>query len=105
MAKDIEESFQRERKESDPNAGANTYIVGDMVLIDEDALNNRQGKLSKFSGPYIVTATYKADISCNHMVTGKIRIVHMENLKPFFGSREEAYKAALTDDDQIYSYV
>ena len=34
------------------------------------------------------------------MVTGKTRIVHMEKMKPFFGSKEDAYKTALTDNDQ-----
>ena len=87
--------------EKDPSAGVDTYIVGDMVLVDECALNTRKGKLSsRFSGPYIVTSTYKADISCKHIVTGKIKVVHMENLKPFFGSKEDAYRAALTDNDQ-----
>ena len=111
VAKGVQESFQKGRKESNPNAGVNSYLVGDMVLVNEEGLDNRKGKLScKFSGPYIITSTHKADISCKHIVTGKVRTVHMEHLKPYFGSKEEAYKAALTDDNQyvirmIHTYM
>ena len=33
------------------------------------------------------------------MVTGKIREVQMDNVKPFIGSPEDAYRAAMADND------
>lgn len=100
-AKSVQEREQLRRLEADPDAGVNTYKVGDMVLVDHARMGNRKSKLApRWSGPYYIDKTYKADITCRHIVTGKTKVVHMENLKPFFGSPAEAYKAAMVDDDQ-----
>jgi hypothetical protein len=97
-AREVMEAIQLKRKGDDV---MNTYIVGDLVLFDEVSLGRKNAKLTpRYSGPYIVSLVYKSDITCSHIVTGKSRVLHMENIKPYFGSKEDAYKAALVDDDQ-----
>jgi hypothetical protein len=101
VAKEVQAECQRQRMESDEQAGVNAYVVGDMVFVDEMHLGNNRNKLaSRYTGPYVIQKVYKADITCKHIVTGKIREVHMEHLKPFFGTTDDAYRAAMTDDDQ-----
>jgi len=80
----------------------NTYSVGDYVLFDEASRGFRGEKLRpRFSGPYVVVAIHKADVSCQHIVTAVRKTFHMENLKPFVGSLNDAYSAAKADDDQF----
>jgi hypothetical protein len=98
LAKEIQTTEQRKRISMDT---LNTYVVGDYVLFDESSKGFKDQKLrTRYSGPYIVTDVYKADISCKHIVTGKLKVYHMEHLKPFIGSLEEAFDAARSDDDQ-----
>lgn len=80
----------------------NEYQVGDYVLLNTNKMGLRRDKLApNFSGPYVVNAVYKADITIQHIVTNQVKVVHMENIKPFFcDSFEEAYQAALSDNDQ-----
>jgi hypothetical protein len=98
-AKRVQEVEQEKRKLVDIG---NTYVVGDYILFDEVSKGFRPEKLRlRYSGPYVVTAIYKADISCKHIVTGKQKVFHMDNIKMFIGSATEAYEAAKTDDDQF----
>ena len=73
-----------------------------MILLDEVRMGNRRDKLSsRFSGPYTIQYVYKADLTCKHIVTGKVKTVHMDTVKPFFGDSATAFKAAMTDNDQF----
>ena len=91
-----------EQQKRQSGAVLNVYVPGDLVLFDEASKGMRDKKLSsRFSGPYLVTSVYKSDIACKHIVTGKEKVFHMENLKPFVGDFDEAYHAAKTDDDQF----
>jgi hypothetical protein len=97
-AKAVQEKVQLGRKREDP---LNTYVTGDYILFDEKSTGGVTSKLKpRYSGPYLITSVYKSDITCSHIVTGKQRVVHIDNVKPYFGSKEEAYKAAKVDDDQ-----
>ena len=79
----------------------NTYVTGDLILFDESSRGRREEKLKpRYSGPYIITSVHKADVTCSHIVTGKSRTIHMEHVKPFFGSKAEAFQAAKVDDQQ-----
>jgi hypothetical protein len=101
VAKLVQEKEQSKRTMADPDAGVNSYQVGDYVLVDEKKMGTRKSKLiSRWSGPWEVEKVYKADVTLRHIVTGRPRVVHMENLKSFFGDRDEAFSAAKTDDDQ-----
>ena len=80
----------------------NTYCVGDYILVDPSHLKFAESKLSpKLKGPYEVVSTYEADITAKHIVTHEEVTVHMENVKPFFGNREEAHRIACVDRQQF----
>ena len=98
-AKKVQEIEQEKRNTHEI---LNAYAVGDYVLFDEASKGFREEKLKpRYSGPYMVTQVYKADVTCRHIVTGKEKVFHMEHLKPFMGSLREAYDAAKADDDQF----
>jgi hypothetical protein len=85
-----------------PNQCNNQYQVGDFILVDDREMGRKKSKLApRFSGPYIVDQTYKADLTIRHVVTGDVKVVHMEVVKPFFTlDFDEAYQAALSDQEQ-----
>ncbi len=77
---------------------ANIYIIGDFVLRKQRIKPN---KLSpKFLGPYEVIQCHKNDITCRHLVTHATDTYVMDTLQMYFGTREQAYEAALRDADQ-----
>lgn len=43
---------------------------------------------------------YKAGIELKQLDTEKVRVTHIENLKPYFGSIEDGYEAAMSGYDQ-----
>jgi hypothetical protein len=97
-AHQVQEALQLERK---GDQILNSYVVGDMILFDEVSRGTKDSKLKpRFSGPYVISSVHKADLTCYHLVTGKKRVLHMDNVKPYFGSKEDAYRAAQVDDDQ-----
>jgi hypothetical protein len=59
--------------------------------------NKLEGKLL---GPFEVLSQYKNDVEVKHLVTGGISVFHVTRLKPYIGSKEEAYRVALLDHDQ-----
>ena len=84
----VQEAEQAKRR---LHTGLNTYVVGDYILFDETTRGILHDKLnSRYSGPYIVTGVHKLDISCKHIVTSKMKTFHMNDIKMFIGSREEA---------------
>jgi len=97
-AEEVQKANQAKRRGEDV---LNSYITGDLVLFDEASRGVRSKLKPRHSGPYIITSVYKADVTCSHLVTGKEKVFHMEHLKPYFGERKDAYKAALADDDQF----
>ena len=97
-AKEIQEAEQGKRR---PEQVLNAYSIGDLVLFDEASRGFRDQKLKpRFSGPYLIAAVHRADVSCKHIVSAKEKVFHMEKLKPFIGSAGDAYDAARADDDQ-----
>lgn len=101
IAKNVQEKYQKQRQESNPDAGKNSYQLGDKILIDESKLHNKKDKLSsRFSGPYELQRIHKSDLTAKHIVTGKVRTVHMQHVQLYFGSSADAYQAAMSDDDQ-----
>ena len=96
-AKEVQQIEQRKRMKDSP---LNTYVVGDYILFDESSRGARSKLKTRFSGPYVITAIHKADVTCSHIVTGRQKIFHMDDIKMFIGSSREAYDAAKSDDDQ-----
>jgi hypothetical protein len=57
----------------------NQYQIGDFILLDDKEMGRKRSKLApRFSGPYVVDQTYKADLTVRHVVTGEVKVVHME---------------------------
>ena len=75
----------------------NTYAVGDLVLHK----NNRTFRPTKlwcpFSGPYRVTKVVKDDVTAEHLSSFVEHVLKNDTLKPFFGTMEEAERAAQLD--------
>ncbi len=101
-AKRVQEQVQQKRVDIQPEAGQLSYQVGDLVLYGPEYNSFKPSKLSpRFLGPYVVKSIYKADYTIEHVVLKELITVHMERLKPFFGSKKEAFKVALRDKDQF----
>lgn len=106
VADEVQEKIQKERlyyKGEERNEKLNTYKIGEHVLLNNKKMGMKKFKLDPlFSGPYIVKDVVKAKVTIEHIVTGIVKQVHMENLKPHYGNNyDEAYKAALVDQDQF----
>jgi hypothetical protein len=54
-----------------------------------------------YKGPYIVSSQYKNDVTCKHANQDTIQIFHVDRVKPFFGSLEEAQKLSRVDYQQF----
>lgn len=94
-----EQQARLEKNYLNPN---NQYQEGDYVLKRNDPTKFKKNKLDpNYTGPYRVISTYKADITVENIITGAIKVLHMDDLKAFFGSKEEAFEVALRDLNQF----
>jgi len=80
----------------------NYYQKGDFVLYDTRAGKPMQkSKLTmRFEGPYEVIVHEQNDVTARHLVSGVVKIMHVNKLKLFTGSKQAAFKIALLDADQ-----
>jgi hypothetical protein len=79
----------------------NKYQPGDLVLFQLDPSKPLPSKLSpKYLGPYIVVQQHKNDVECRHVNLGNLSTLHVEKLKPFFGTLEAAKTVSLLDENQ-----
>ena len=85
---------------SDPDS-QNHYQPGSYVLYDKYSGGFKPTKMTpKFVGPYEVLSRHKTDYECKHVAMGNIEFLHMDRLKPFFGSKQDAWDMAMLDHDQ-----
>jgi hypothetical protein len=111
LVRGISQQFQAEliakRLAETPPERQNMYQPGDLVLFQLDPSKPRPTKLTPtFLGPYRVIGQVKNDVHCRHVVTEVVKVLHVERLKIYSGSEEEAYKAAMVDYDQyLVSHV
>jgi len=73
----------------------NVYQDGDLVLYDlrgpdKDFLPSKL--TTPYKGPYIVSSQHKNDVTCKHANQGTVQVFHVDRVKPFYGSLEEAQK-------------
>jgi hypothetical protein len=81
-----------------PEEKQNQFCPGDFILFKPKTV---ESKLTcQYSGPYEVISQYKNDITCRHCAQGTAPILHVENVKLFIGTREQAFAAAQRDCDQ-----
>jgi hypothetical protein len=81
------------------------YCSGDYVLwnVKEQSSDHLPTKLSAtWLGPYEVVSQEKNDVACRHLVLMSEHIFHVERLKPFFGSRQDALDMAKLDRNQFF---
>ena len=96
-----QDKMARERTEG--NKSIPQYFPGDFLLwnAQENPCDHLDEKLATpWKGPYEVIEQVKNDIACTHLVLGEDVVLHVSRVKPFFGSREDAIKVAMTDKDQ-----
>ena len=79
----------------------NKYRPGDFVLFLYSVDGHQLNKLdAKFLGPYSVISHLKNDVTVRNLISDAISVYHVNRLKSFYGSKEQAYDAALRDADQ-----
>ena len=102
VSKQFQDKLVLERTISTPVETQNRYQAGDFVLFERDKSVPRPNKLSPdFLGPFEVISQNKNDVTTRNLVYGNVRDYHVERLKPFFGSREDAVDLAKRDTDQF----
>jgi len=82
------------------NSGAlNKFVKGDFVLFHAE--NDYAMKLSlQFKGPWEVIQSRKDEVQCRHLSTHIVEWLKLDRLKPFFGDKASAERAAMLDADE-----
>lgn len=91
------------RTASTPEGKQNLFQEGDLVLFDSLAAaeDSRKSKLSpRYIGPYEVCKQTRNDVEAKHVTRGNIEKFHVEKLKLFTGTLEEAKRVAQLDGNQ-----
>jgi hypothetical protein len=97
VAADHQQELVRQRISPNP-AVPTLYKAGDLVLLE---ISKPISKLQpRFLGPYLVLGQVKNDVQVRHVVRDTVSIVHVDHLKIFRGSLDEARKLALLDQDE-----
>jgi hypothetical protein len=95
-------NLAKERLDTKP---MNQFVVGDLVLksVRSPTKHWKPEKLGPaFYGPYEVTRVEKNDYDCRHITDGTVDRFHVSALKPYFGTKLMAKRAALLDHDQYF---
>ena len=91
-----------ERKLKQSVKAENKYQPGDLILYAYKTSQPLPTKLTpRNQGPYEVIKHIQNDVTCRHMATGVVKV--LENgtrMHKFFGTRDEAIKVAMIDQDQ-----
>ena len=98
----LQMQIKAERAAKDKNVSQ--YEHGDLVLFNprEKPGDHLKTKLSPdWLGPYRVIQQVKNDVAVEHLVLQTEAVLHVERLKPFFGTHEQAYDIALHDQHQF----
>lgn len=83
-----------------PAEQQNMYQEGDFVLFSKDNTMHSDKLLPKFKGPYRVLSQRKNDVECKDLIHGNIQFFHVNRLKIFHGTEQDARDAAQLDNDQ-----
>ena len=85
------------------NSHLNIFQPGDLILWNpkETPTSLRSCKLQpKFLGPYTVIRQTRNDVKCKHVTSNIQYTFHSSRVYPFFGSIQDAKRAAIVDDDE-----
>ena len=84
-----------------PVENQNMYQRGDYVLFSRDTTMHHDKLLPRFKkGPYVVLSQRKNDVECKDLIHDNIQFFHVERLKLFHGTEQDARDAAQLDNDQ-----
>ena len=99
-SKSYQDNLKRERAAKGVRPDEqNVYQSGDLILFDKGA--KVHPKMShRYAGPFKVKSQYKNDIDCQHLVTGQVVRVDVQDVKLYPGTEETGYQMALRDHDQ-----
>lgn len=105
LVRDVSSKFQLEliakRTADNEDSKQNIYQPGDFVFLRLSTERPKPTKLTpRYMGPYEVISHFKNDVCAKHVVTGRIQTFYVEDLKIFYGTREEAFELAQRDHDQ-----
>jgi hypothetical protein len=100
-SKDFQDKLIATRLARTPPDKQNLYQEGDFILFKPTSTFKASKLSPKFMGPYEVLRQIKNDIECKHVVLGSIFTFNVENVQPFWGTDQEAYRIALLDHDQF----
>jgi hypothetical protein len=101
----VSEKFQQtlihKRTHNNNVSTQNVYQPGDYVLAKYDPHKPLPTKLSaRYLGPYIVLKQTKNDVTVKHLSSGIIHVFHVDKLKRYVGTQQQAKRAADVDCDQ-----
>ena len=97
----FQQQLAAERRASDENISS--YEKGDLVLWNprEQPTDHLPSKLSpNWLGPFQVISQAKNDVTAKHIVLQTEHVFHVERLKAFFGTFEQALHVARHDQHQ-----
>ena len=101
ISKDYQDVLIKKRVTKTDEKYRNIYYPGDLVLFQRDPTQHLPTKLSMhYTGPWEVVQHHKNDVQIRHLATHEMKEVHVERLKMYYGNKEAAYEASLTDADQ-----
>jgi hypothetical protein len=80
----------------------NVYQPGDFVLLHKTVEYVPRSKLHpKYLGPYRVIRQIKNDVEVEHLITGRLYVFYVADLRIFVGDANAAHSAAMLDDEQF----
>lgn len=101
ISKDFQADLVKKRTGNEDSSRQNVYQPGDLVLFNRSVGAPLESKLTmRFSGPFEVIEQKRNDVQCRHLCMKTVHTFHVERLKMYFGSREDAEKVAQLDFDQ-----
>ena len=98
----FQKQLAEERKAKD--SYISSYEPGDLVLFNprEQPSDHLPSKLSpNWLGPFEVISQVKNDVRAKHLAIHSEKVFHVERLKPFFGTFEQALQLARHDHHQF----
>jgi hypothetical protein len=96
------EVLDEKLKHEPPEEQQNQYQPGDYVLYHRGSAMHNNKLLPTFKGPYKVITHYRNDVTCRNLITDAIEpAFQASRLKMWHGTAEEAFKAAMLDNDQF----
>ena len=101
LSKQYQDELVKERTKNSSSETQNHYSAGDFVLFQLNPSDPLPNKLHpKYLGPFEVINQHKNDVECRNLIYGTVGTYHVERLKLFAGTREQAFKLAQIDTDQ-----